>query len=242
MDKLTKDEKKELRRQTWQQEIEKKQKTNSMKKILLWIGLIVVLVGGFWALNAATTYPGPTTSEAVNIPPVSANDLAVGDKNAKAILIEYADFQCPGCGAAYPIVKKLVQNYNGKLLFIYRYFPLTQIHKNALVAAEAAQAANYQGKFWEMHDKLFEDQVRWAEMDNATDTFVSYAKDLNLNIDKFKKDMSDANTKRFIDDEENKGTEAGVNSTPTFFLNKKLLNVRSYDGFKKLIDQQLYSK
>lgn len=242
MEKLTKDERKELRQEQFQKDMEKTEKANRMKKILMWVGIVMVLVGGFWLLNAATTYQSPASSEPVNIPPVSSDDLAVGNKNAKAVLIEYADFQCPGCGAAYPVLKKLVQDYNGRILFIYRYFPLAEIHKNAYAAAEAAQAANYQGKFWEMHDILFENQTKWAELENPTDTFVTYAKSLNLNIDKFKKDLADPNTKKFIDDEENKGTEAGVNSTPTLFLNKRLVNERTYDGIKGLIDQQLTSK
>lgn len=242
MDRLTKDEKKELRKQEWQSQLEKEDKAKRVKKIFFWIGIVLLLIGGFWALNSATTYPSPSSSQPVNIPPVTASDLATGDKNAKAVLIEYADFQCPGCGAVYPVVKKLVQDYHGRILFIYRFFPLESIHKNALEASEAAYAASLQGKFWEMHDTLFQNQASWAELDDPTNTFISYAKTLNLDVNKFKKDMSDTKTNNFIDDEENKGTEAGVNSTPTFFLNKRLVDVRSYDGFKQLIDQQLKGK
>lgn len=242
-ERLTKDQKKELRKQEWQKELQKEQKNKSMKKILIWVAVIIALVGGFWLINAATTY-SPTSSSQANtaLPPVSANDLAAGNKNAKVVLIEYADFQCPGCGAAYPVVKQIQKDFDGKILFVYRTFPLTQIHKNAMASSKIAVAANNQGKFWEMHDLLFANQTKWAELDDPTSVFMSYAKSLNLDIDKLNKDIADAKTQAFIDNTENAGTTAGVQGTPTFFLNKKQVNYTGYDGLKTLIEQELAKK
>lgn len=243
MEKLTKNEKKELRKQEWQEKLEQEQKKNLWKKIGLWIGVIVLLVAGFWALNAATTYQ-PSSSSTVNttLPPISSTDITTGDKNAKAVLIEYADFQCPGCAAAHPVVKQLLKDFGSKVLYTYRFFPLTSIHKNAMNAASAAYAAYKQGKFWEMHDLLFENQTNWAGLNDPTNVFLTYAQKLNLDTDQFRKDMNDPKTQSFINDVENKGTEAGVNSTPTFYLNKKIVNVRSYDSLKQLIQQELNKK
>lgn len=242
MEKLTKDERKEQRHQEWEEKLQKEQKSKTMKKILLWVGIVVLLLGGFWALNVATTYPAPTDTTNSSLPALSSSDITTGDKNAKAVLIEYADFQCPGCGAAHPVVKQLLKDFQGKILFAYRFFPLTSIHRNAMASAEAAYAAYKQNKFWEMHDMLFENQQKWAEITDPMPTFLSYAQNLNLNIDTFKKDMADQKTKDYIDNVENQGTAAGVDSTPTFYLNKKLVTVRSYDDFKKLIQDQLNSK
>ncbi len=241
---LTKDQKKELRKQEWEDKLKKEQKKKTLNKILLWVGVIVLLLAGFWGLNAATTYSPSSTTQSPNtaLPTVSSSDITDGPKNAKAVLIEYADFQCPGCGAAYPVVKQLQQDFKGKLLFVYRFFPLTTIHKNAMASAQAAYAAYKQNKFWEMHDLLFANQTKWADLDDPTQTFLDYAKSLNLNLDQFRKDMADKATQDFINNVENKGTEAGVDSTPTFFLNKKQLSLSGYDGMKQAIQAELSKK
>lgn len=155
--------------------------------------------------------------------------------SAAVTLVEFADYQCPACGAYHSTLKRLLSDFEGKLNFVYRNFPLTQ-HKNSRTAAFAAEAAGEQGKFWEMHDRIFEEQAQWSEKDNAKDIFVQYARDLGLDIDRLKQDMDNSKIQSKINRDFGDGNAVGVNSTPTFFLNgEKLINPGSYEIFKTLI-------
>lgn len=246
MEKITKAEKKELRKQEkqeWEVTLQKEESRKMWNRVMLWGVVVLLIVGGLWGLINISSQPAtPTISDVTKIPRVSAGDMTQGPKNAKVVLIEYADFQCPACGAYYPRVKQLQKDFNGKLLFVYRFFPLINIHRNALVSSEAGYAASKQGKFWEMHDLLFAHQADWAEKtnDEAMILFVGYAQSLGLNIDQLKKDMSDPATSKFIMDQENKGTDNGIQGTPTFYVNyKQLENPQTYEEFKGIIASEL---
>lgn len=212
------------------------------KEIGIWVGVIVILIIGLWALiGAVNNSPSPQTpSKIENLSPVSQSDFVKGDGKAKVILIEYADFQCPACRSYFPLAKQLSSEFSKDLKVVYRFFPLTTIHQNALISAQAAYAAGLQGKFWEMHDKLFENQSSWSGLSNPKDIFVDYAKKLNLNIDKFKKDLEADSTKEFINKAADNATAIGINSTPTFFVNgKHIQNPTGYDEFKKIIQDDI---
>ena len=116
--------------------------------------------------------------------PVSARDHAQGTENAPLTLVEYGDYQCPYCGAAYPVVKQVQKALGKKLRFVFRNFPLTQMHPYALVAAEAAEAAALQGKFWEMHDLLFERQQLLEP-----EALALWAQELGLDLEQFEKGL-----------------------------------------------------
>lgn len=237
---VTKDEKKELRRREAEEKLKKEQQKQNLKKIGLWLGIALLVVAGIWLL---TQSPNTSDKGTITAPPISGKDMTTGNKDAKVTMIEYGDFQCPACGAYFPIVHQILKDFNGKIYFAYRYFPLTTVHRNAFVGAQAAQAANLQGKFWEMHDLLYGNQNKWSGLDNPLDTFVSYAQKLGLNLDKFKSDYNAQSTKDFINSEENTGTNIGVNSTPTFFVNNhQIQNPQSYDEFKLLIQNKLNGK
>lgn len=155
-------------------------------------------------------------------------------------VVEFLDFQCPGCGAAFPAVEKLRTEYDGEITYVVRNLPLTQIHPNAMTAARAAEAAAEQGKYVEMYQKLFENQSAWAEAENAAEIFLGYAQELGLDVTKFTADVdSDVVTdriKRDVSDAE----ELGVEGTPTFFIDdKKFTGKTSYDGLKTAIDKAL---
>ena len=181
--------------------------------------------------------PGGTTASVMDA--VVATDHAKGNPAAKVVLIEYSDFQCPACGAYYPLVRRIAEDYANDIAFVYRHFPLQQ-HPNAIPAARAAEAAALQGKFWEMHNIIFEHQDAWAGAANPTDTFMGYAREIGLIEDQFRKDYeADAGRDRAKSDFES-GLGAGVNATPTFFLNgKKIENPRSYDAFKAMLDEAI---
>ncbi len=146
--------------------------------------------------------------------PVSGDDHAEGPADAPLTLVEYGDYQCPYCGAAYPVVKRVQKKLGKKLRFVFRNFPLTQAHPYALIAAEAAEAAALQGKFWEMHDLLFEQQTFLEP-----DIIPSWAEKIGLNLEKFESDIEQAVVEKRIKEDRQSGIRSGVNGTPTFFIN-----------------------
>lgn len=162
-------------------------------------------------------------------------DNVTGKVDSKVLLIEYGDFQCPGCGAAYPNVKTLLEEYGDRIAFVFRNFPLTSIHPNARAAAATAEAAGLQGKYWEMHDLLYANQESWSSLDTSkrTDTFVALAAQLGLDTDKFKTDLSSADVNKKISFDFALGKANTVSSTPTFFLNGAKLDDKTVDGIAK---------
>jgi protein-disulfide isomerase len=146
--------------------------------------------------------------------PVSAPDHAEGPADAPLTLVEYGDYQCPYCGAAYPVVKRLQKTLGEKLRFVFRNFPLTQAHPYAQVAAEAAEAAALQGKFWEMHDLLFEQQALLEP-----DIIPTWAEKLGLDLEKLGNDIGHGVVEERIREDRQSGIRSGVNGTPTFFIN-----------------------
>jgi protein-disulfide isomerase len=146
---------------------------------------------------------------------VSARDHAEGPADAPVTLVEYGDYQCPYCGAAYPVVKRLQKTLGKKLRFVFRNFPVTQAHPYALIAAEAAEAAALQGKFWEMHDLLYERQASLKP-----DIIPTWAKKIGLDLDKFGNDIKQGGVvEKRIKEDRQSGIRSGVNGTPTFYIN-----------------------
>lgn len=142
-----------------------------------------------------------------------------GKTDAKITIVEFSDLQCPACKAAQPLVDEILKEASDSARFVYRQYPLRTVHKNAFIAAKAAEAAGVQGKFWEMHDKLFETQSDWEEDADPTSHFEGYAKDLSLNVDQWNKDFQDKDLETHITKDEQDGNTLGVNATPTFFVN-----------------------
>lgn len=144
---------------------------------------------------------------------VTENDHVQGAKNAPVTLVEYGDYECPYCGDAYPIVKDIQKQLGDRVQFVFRNFPLAQMHPHAEDAAEAAESANAQGKFWQMHDTLYENQGNLTEKD-----LLGYGEKLELDENQFATDLqTDAYDDR-IQADLMSGTESGVNGTPTFFI------------------------
>jgi protein-disulfide isomerase len=146
--------------------------------------------------------------------PVSQRDHQQGPATAPVTLVEYGDYECPYCGEAYPIVKEIQRRLGDRLRFVFRNFPLTQSHPHAEHAAEAAEAAAAQGKFWEMHDYLFEHQ---QALDDAH--LVHYAAALQLDQEKFEREMTEHVYAPRVREDFLSGVRSGVNGTPTFYIN-----------------------
>lgn len=164
---------------------------------------------------------------------VSKDAWTTGSTNPKAVLVEFSDFECPACGAAQPEVKKVIDKYRDKLKFVYRHFPLEQ-HQNARSAAEAAEAAGNQNKFWEMHDRLFINQTKLS-----SSTYETLAKELDLNLETFKQDLASGKSKDKVQRDLADGVSVGVNATPTFFLNGRKLNLFSFANLEAEINKVL---
>lgn len=209
--------------------------------ILVW-GLIILGIAGIvLAIFAIVTNNSGTQGNPANlITSVSDLDWVRGPKDAKVVLVEYSDFQCPACAYYYSQVKKLEVDFNGKLKVVYRYFPLEQIHKYARLSARVAESAGKQGKFWEMHDLLFNNQDAWTNSPDATPLFASYAQSLNLDINKFVQDVNSSNIDNKINSDYEDGTKQGILGTPTFFINgKQISSPSSYEEFKKIIETEI---
>ena len=165
-----------------------------------------------------------------------------GNLNSKVTLTEYVDFQCEACYAFYPTVKEVKEKYKDTVKFEIKYFPISSSHSNALAAAAAAQAAAKQGKFFEMHDMLFERQKSWENMSTErTATFESYAKEIGLDIAQYNTDLASAETKAIINADLAEVKKLGGNGTPTFALNgEKIDNPQNtVEAFTKLLDDAL---
>jgi protein-disulfide isomerase len=146
--------------------------------------------------------------------PVSERDHSQGPADAPVTLVEYGDFECPYCGRAYPIIKELQRRIGDRMCLVFRNFPITTKHPHAMQAAEAAESAGGQGKFWEMHDTIYENQQN-LEYENL----ITYAEALKLDMDRFKQDLAEHTYLPKIEEDFRSGVRSGVNGTPTFFIN-----------------------
>ncbi len=161
---------------------------------------------------------------------------AFGPADAKVTIVEFSDFQCPFCSRAADVAHKVKEKYSDKVRFVFRQFPLS-FHQNAHEAAQAALAANAQGKFWEYHDKLFENQKALTRAD-----LEKYAKETGLNVDAFKKALDAKTYAATVDAELKLGEEVAVDGTPTMFLNgARVANPTDFEGISKQIDEALKS-
>jgi protein-disulfide isomerase len=161
--------------------------------------------------------------------PVGATDHAVGPAHARVTLVEYGDFECPSCRQAFPVIKLLLDEFKDRLRFVYRHFPLEEVHPHALNAAQAAECAGAQGKFWPMHDLLFEHQHALK-----AHHLRAYAEQLELDMARFTAEMNDTVYLQRVREHQKSGQDSGVRATPTFFLNGKLQDVSF--GVKSLFD------
>jgi protein-disulfide isomerase len=220
---------------------------NDSNKITIWfiVGFLVVVTAGVIIAGAisGTGSATPSGFTATQAPAITATDWKQGNLTSTVSVIEYGDYECPACAAYQPMVKQLLQDYSSKILFVFRNFPLYNVHPDAAVSAMAAEAAGQQGKFWEMHDLLYTKQTEWATTapaDVVKKFFDGYATSFGLNIAKFEKDMNSSSTATKITNDVAGGNAAQIDHTPTYFINlKQIPNPQSYDEFKAAVDQAL---
>jgi protein-disulfide isomerase len=166
-----------------------------------------------------------------------------GNPDAPATLEEFGDFQCPPCGQFAGFAEGLLKEYDSRLRVVFRNFPLPG-HEHAREAALAAEAAGFQGKFWEMHDTLYKEQSTWSKAPNTRELFESYAGTLGLNMEEFKKDMDGDKAKERVDSDHALGDSLGIKVTPTIFINKRPLETteKNPEGVRAAINAVLNGK
>lgn len=213
--------------------------TRETKRILGWIIVALVIIGSFLAIIFASQGNGTVTTPDGDtvLAPVEAGEWIKGSPESKIELVEYSDFQCPACKAREPQVQQILGEFGEHIKFVYRNFPLRLNHKNAQMASQAAEAAGLQGKYWEMHAKLFEEQEAWSPQSGGEvkESFIGFAKELGLDVAKFEEDLDSDEVEDAVDEDYSSGLAAGVNSTPTFFLNGKKISPQSYEEFRSLV-------
>ena len=200
---------------------------------ILGVIILVIIVLGILVLS----YQGEPSRVNVSL----AQDYSMGDINAPVTILEFSDFQCPYCGVFYEqTLPSLREKYinTGKVRFVYRNFPLISIHENSLLAAQAAEAAGEQGKYWEMHDLLYSNQTALAPKD-----LTKYASSLGLDMNKFTSALESGKFIEKINKDIADGTSYGINGTPAFFINGiKIVGSQPFANFEKIIDSELAKK
>jgi len=228
-----------------------------MKKILPFIIILLVLgvaLVSAWALKKRSSGTVTPITNNPNSPPhANTNDTVVtgvagaepphilGPNSAPAKLEEFGDFECPPCGALHPILVQMHKEFGDKLQITFREFPLAPAHQHAIAAASAAEAAGLQGKFWEMHDLLYENQKAWHEAFDVRPIFEGFAKQIGLDMNRYQNDLnSDQVAERILNDGK-RGHSMGVKGTPTVFLNGREVPFESLpsDKLRVLINLEL---
>lgn len=224
-------------------------------KRLLPIAIIVIVLGGafaggwYWWHAAQQSAPVSNASPAAGVPPVPASSPAPGaepshvrgSENAPVTLEEFGDFQCPPCGVLYPVLKTIEGEYGSRLRVVFRELPLTQLHPHALAAAHAAEAAGVQGKFWEMHDLLYENQNVWKEAFDVRPIFEGYASRVGLDVERFKRDQGREMVDTRIVRDGIRAHSLGVAGTPAVFINGREIPFKSVtpEGLRAAINKAL---
>lgn len=226
-----------------------------MKRILPFLIILCVLgvaLGSAWYLKRSSSAGGPKPSS-VNAPapagptllaPGAAPPHEMGAADAPVTLEEFGDFECPPCGQFHPILKKMQEEFGDKLRVIFREYPIVQVHQHALSAASAAEAAGLQGKFWEMHHMLYDNQKSWHEQFDVRPTFEGFAKQIGIDVERFKRDLNGDVVARRITEDGKRARSLNVSGTPTVFMNGREMEfpiIINEDKFRDAIKNEIKS-
>jgi protein-disulfide isomerase len=214
---------------------------NSNRPFLI-IALVLLVAAAGTALLLRSNQGRDTSSPGADTGSPDKNKNTAPD--TVVTLEEFGDYQCPPCGQLHPTLKKLKQQYGANLNFIFRNLPLSKIHQNALAAAQAAEAARVQNRFWEMHDLLYENQALWKDDINPRSIFIKFAADLGLNTAQFTRDLDDKQIQMRIEADEDAAAKQGIDGTPTILINGRQLRAEmtTPEGVRKGIELMLSAK
>lgn len=196
------------------------------------VAAAILVIGGIIFFSSESSTPQNVTADQL--------DETVGHKlgpdTATVKIVEFGDFQCPACAAAAVDFEKAQANNGDSVQIIFRHFPLPN-HQNGVNGSLAAEAAGAQNKFWPMLDLLYANQKSWENLDNPLNTYANFAKELELDVEKFKKDYASSETKKIVEADRDYGLALKVDSTPTFYINKvKFTGVQTAQTWQELID------
>lgn len=197
--------------------------------LIIGLVLAVAVIGTLLLIRRSKSdqFTGPPASPGPSTTPTASEEPTKLPSDIVVTLEEYGDYQCPPCGQLHPFLKKMKQDFGPNLNFVFHNFPLEQIHKNAQAAAQAAEAARMQSRFWEMHDLLYESQEFWSEESNPKPVFIKFARDLGMDIDRFIRDMNGDQVRMRIQADKDAGLRRGVTGTPTIFVDGRQLKVEA---------------
>lgn len=236
---------------------ENKSNSSSLPIVIIGLVLVAVVAGGWYfyqnskpaaavkPANAANANRAKNDSSALQAyqtaPPGAAPANMLGSPTATVTVEEFADFQCPTCAVVHGKMKEITSIYGSRIKFIYRSFPLTQIHKNAYDAAVAAESAGMQGKYWDMQNQLFTNQQAWANSSEARKLFGEYAQKIGLDVNRFETDSLGLASKSRVDLDIARGRALGITGTPSIFINGKPLPFEQFDvmPMRQIIDAEL---
>ncbi len=196
------------------------------------------------SLKTAAKAPAPAAAARPSAPgrpdPTKVYEIELGSapirgsEDAKVTIVEWADFQCPFCVRVHPTLEKLGEEYGDQVRFAFKHLPLS-MHKKARAAHEATEAAHRQGKFWEMHDRIFANP-----RDLSPETYLRYAKEIGLDIDQYNRDLKSSSVRKVVDADLALARELGVTGTPSFFINGRFLSgAQPYASFARMVDEEL---
>lgn len=213
------------------------------KRFMIILGLVIVgmislfTFGGNNSSSSDSKFDGDPNQ-------IQLNEAKLqGSASAPVKIIEFADFQCPGCAALFPALQQIKSEFPVDIQFAFRHFPLPpNIHPNAMAAHRAAEAARLQGKFWEMHDLLFQRQQLWSGSNNATQIFEGYAQEIGVDINQYRTDFISQAVLDSIQSDQEGGSRIGINSTPTLIINgQKIETPDSLDKLRQIVQDAINS-
>ena len=227
---------------------------SSLPFAIIGLVLLAALAGGFWFYQSSKSQiskPKPNANKKTDdaaalqlyasAPQGAQPANLLGSPSATVTVEEFADFQCPTCGLQHPKMKEINSLYGNRIKFIFRNFPLNQVHPKAYDAAVAAEAAGLQGKYWAMQDQLFGNQLAWVNAPDSRKVFDEYAQKIGLNVLKFQNDMLGIAAKGRVDADIERGRALGINGTPTIYINGKRIAFEQSEvaSMQQIIDAEL---
>jgi len=241
--------------------VENKKNNNNFPLALIGLVLVAAALGGWWFYQNSKTNSKAAKSKATNsankkatddtaalasyakAPPGAQPANTLGSPGASVVVEEFADFQCPMCAVVHAKMKEVNALYGSRIKFVYRNFPLNEVHKNSYDASLAAEAAGFQGKekYWEMQNQLFTNQEAWANSTNARQIFTGYAQKMGLDVAKFQNDLVALTTKTRVDSDLQRGRALGITGTPTIYVNGNQLAPTQMEvsAMRQVIDAEL---
>jgi protein-disulfide isomerase len=212
----------------------------ALKPLIVIVVAIVIAAGAALYLSRTADRTAEASDKSSRVDIKSGGHIR-GPANAQVTLVEFGDFQCPSCGGYHPLVKEILNRYPDKVRLEFHHYPLVDLHPNAMLGAMAAEAAGDQGRYWEMHDALFEHQAEWAPSRNAELVLLNLANRLGLNLNQFMQQLRSPALQGRILQDVTLGNSLHIMETPTFFIDGQRVYIKpTIEDFVKVVEAHLH--